>query len=155
MNELSSSTKLRTRQSALLYRLVEASSKKESSQFAYLECQWVHRYGIETLSEALEHKELLSSKESSLQGLGRGKQARPAFSKFNSSSSSESFIEVKQSSLECDVDEEFVEKSKDLNETNDSSSNPRQASLAPPPPPSLQDLRRWLPRIDEKLPKAS
>ncbi|WP_320667248.1 hypothetical protein [Prochlorococcus sp. MIT 1307] len=175
MTEALPSQLLTFRKDELLRQIFRASQLEDGDKLSLLKFQWAHRYGLQTMpkilqSEKYSYVEVDSLKESlddqqvfedlgpaDSESLGFNLNAEP--SSGISKNPSQLDIAEQTERLPCDglaalnkVEDD--EKKKIFNAEVDFRSNDSRF-ISPPPRPSLNHLRRWLPDIKEELPKAS
>ncbi len=151
------------RKTQLLKLISEAKEIGANDQILFLESQWVHRYGIETLQESQKNNldSISSIPEEYI-------QIPPKLEEFSSIEQENLFTQNFPESLiednlsfdseeETTFEDEVMESSaSDSKEEEESSSCAFPVAIAPPPPtPSVKHLRRWLPSIDDSTRKAS
>ena len=156
------------RKEQLRNQITELRGFEEEGQLLWLRSQLVHRYGIETLQDSYLY-ELECSTSSSLDKI----ETDYKFEESEITDQKNLFPEQARlednlplnSSKQIKLDEKIFETSleKDFNAISDqkiesSESVPKASPVisSPPPTPSLNHLRRWLPSIeDSSIPKAS
>ncbi len=167
MNEATSSSLFLRRQNDLKRKISEALDLKEEKLFSVLEAQWVHRYGVGTLPMIYQSLNPLDEvtcyqTESDLE-----------FQKIEDEtvlqeSSSQAMMELNDEACELDpLSPSIVNNNGDAClappfECEENFSNEVELEqksfrklVSPPPPPSLNRLRRWLPVLEDDLRKAS
>ena len=142
------------RQTDLHQKILQAKSINDFLLVDWLEAQWVHRYGIKTLPVSIKEKEdLPSSFETNLEkkntknnyndkqiiSLDNQKQEKKseAYSTENISNNSPLDLYQGENSPLIECKEEKLK------------------TFSPPPIPTLNHLRRWLPGNYDDMPKAS
>ena len=178
MTEVLSSSSSYLRKAELQQKMQEAISLGEKKVFSVLQAQWAHRYGLATLPKAIDFEDFidLNSTVDAVPSTQRdefGQQTSPIKEELiidrsnihkSSGLRTESF-DLDQSSIPSGSSttfssvclEELTEKLEEETNSNlqESSQSKIQRPIAPPPPPALNHLRRWLPVIEDELPKAS
>ncbi len=156
------------RKKQLQKEMNEAIDLGEQDYVLFLESQWVHRYGIETLKDSHDYDV--------------EPRASMALEEIATSNEDDEFEIVGQQTLfpEQNEDYDLVDEvplniPKEINEDNECFEDPiskepkctldkesklnfsdcATVAVAPPPTPAIKHLRKWLPSIAEKLPKAS
>ncbi len=155
------------RKKQLQKQILEARSLGAIDQTLFLESQWVHRYGIETLEDSYAH-ELEPPTPISLDNIETEYQFEGSeISGQKSLFSEQPCLEVNltvDNSNKIKSQNEIVEsiEEKDLNLISDQeveiskpADEPSPVIAPPPPSPALNHLRRWLPSIGDSIPKAS
>ncbi len=171
------------RKADLKQQLSNASLLSNEEDVSILEAQWVHRFGFETLPtnskilSSTNSKSLFTGNQyqsSFVTENGHNKEREADFS----SIASDTQVRRAVSSLEPSQTEDLdVKDVKDVKDVNDASLKERVEDFksskqdcaelkeheifvkhelfVSPPPRSLKRLRRWIPMIEENLPKAS
>ncbi len=180
MKEVTCATSFSLRRNDLHRQIVEASRLKDQSRFALLEIQWAHRYGLQSFPEtsqqesSFQHETLLGSglletQPAFLDVLDQEQESLDDNSQLISNNNkeengSESYFQrtsiEELKSLTYDTSEELDNHLEDdLSELSNHKGEKSpakkfiQASL--PPRPFVNHLRRWLPNLEDELPKAS
>ena len=158
------------RKKQLQKQILEARSLGSIDHILFLESQWVHRYGIETLEDCYAQELELSTSISldKIEAGGHFEESEITGQKnlFSDHLDLEDDLTLKTSDhskqlkLDDDVVELSLEKKLDVIsdqeiELSKSVSNILPVIASPPPTPALNHLRRWLPAIDDSIPKAS
>lgn len=153
------------RKKKLQKQIFEARKIGAHQHILFLESQWVHRYGIESLKESyFEEVELnpsIDSEELDAKGEIEVDEIMGQQDLFPEHFQDDLTLDNNQNELEIDdntVDsslEKDVDKLSDLQEIERSAIERSYSIDSPPPTPALKHLRRWLPNIDNTMPKAS
>ncbi len=158
------------RQDELKKQILHAKSHNQQKELFLLESQWVHRYGIETLPTSL--KSLFSVKtEESLENIHLSKEISQTkiLEKRNSNIFADNQSQDENDCLEKTDAFAITTSNKNLiafdseEESNteidkefDKSVHNQSLTLMPPPPRTItSNLRRWLPKNEIGLSKAS
>ena len=162
------------RKAELQRHMLEAFELKDGKTLSVLEFQWAHRFGSQTLPKLVQRETPFAYEAPSDEYVLNGHQGLDNMDEKDqeplASNSTFGFpflpkeshlkpkLEKKNKSLISDDLEELKEsKNGDstLESVREDIASPTCSMVAPPPRPSLNHLRRWLPDIEEKLPKAS
>ncbi len=156
------------RKKQLQEKIFEARELGTEDHILFLESQWVHRYGIETLQESFLNEVELSSATPVDELLTNNEhEESETISQQNLFSQ-----QIEETRLVDDLtldnskyiseDNEVVEASEDIqfelkpeDETELSKTYFSPVIVPPPPTPSIKHLRRWLPAIGDSISKAS
>ena len=155
------------RKELLQKQIFEARALGEKENILFLESQWVHRYGIETLEDSYinETRPATTIPLDRLENSNQTDECEITSQQnlFSNDVPLEDAVGVsnsKQTIFEEKIDESYAEKdlgivSKQEFELSDTDSDKAPVMVSPPPIPALNHLRRWLPSIDDSIPKAS
>ncbi len=160
-----------SRQDELKKQILHAKSHNQQKELFLFESQWVHRYGIETLPTSLTSR-LSVKTEESLGNIHSSKEVSQTkiVENINSNLIAENQFQDENDCLEKTDTFALATSNKNLiafdseEESNteidkefDNSVNNQSLTLMPPPPPRTitSNLRRWLPKNEIDLPKAS
>ena len=156
------------RRDALRQQLVDARSQGDQLAIKRIERQWVHRYGVEALSQLTSEPLALTDQS---EGLSIAGDTGELASTLHALSADARDVVVFEESLNAAVDcaePASTEAGRDLNGEADVGGEAFVAAqrlsgmslvaleqVPPPPVPRLHRLRRWIPTVANGLPKAS
>ncbi len=161
MKETPSSKFIRFRQEQLQRKILEASELNDEGKLAALEFQWAHRYGALTLPNIVNTRVSFKTEQSLYKKPSIDKACFQNSAKSEAVSLGNDFEKLKNENLIPEKLEELTQSReidpKCISNEEDVKLSTHPVVLPPPPLPSLNHLRRWLPvDVDDKrLPKAS
>ncbi len=168
-----------SRQELLKQQIVEALDLKSLEKLFFLQTQWAHRYGVETLPENLQNQNLsdlellyerdLSQKPKiSEESIERNTKLSDLTVKKDSSMEEETCPIKKDKDNSITTSEalpntNFRESTNIINQVSvtnkiedvEVKTSVDLSGFPPPPRPTLKRFRRWLPDFDKEIPKAS
>ncbi|KGG16509.1 MULTISPECIES: hypothetical protein [unclassified Prochlorococcus] len=141
------------RKKQLRKQISEAKELGEQDKFFGLRAQWVHRYGIETLEEP-EH--LIKIQEIQPLEKEQSYEIETCDEYQIPEGDNQCFDSVEEDCFEgltC-LNSSLNERTVSDQKLDDVFTKPSSDAL-PPPIPSLNHFRRWLPSVEDEMPKAS
>ena len=162
------------RRDALRQQLVDARSQGDQLAIKRIERQWVHRYGVEALSQLTSEPQALADQSEGPASAGDPDELASTLHAFSADASDVVVCEDSLNAAADDAEPATTEAGRDLSCETDLSGEADASGEAfvaaqrlsgmslvaseqvpPPPVPRLHRLRRWIPTAANGLPKAS